>query len=258
MFVIKESSRDKWLLGLVVLMSVAANLPDDVASRISVDKKYLLLGLTAVLMVSLVRYVRIGLVLVTLVLVVGANLPAELAKQFGIDQTVMTFTLVALVVIALANRIIKIPTGLDSTHMANSVYGAKALFNAVLKGSVTTVQQLIRSGASVNVRTVSGKTPLMAASYRGYPDIVQMLIAAGADVDAVDTKGNTALSIGRRMKYSRVVTLLKIAGARDSVSPLKLVRDGKKPAQNRPGTQRQRYANAHKVAEPITAGVNHR
>jgi hypothetical protein len=257
MFVLKESSRDVWLLGLVVLMSIAANLPDDFASRFSLDKRYLLLGLTMVLMFSLIRYVRAGLVLVTLVLVLGANLPAELASQFNIAQGVLTFTLIAMVALALANRIIKMPTGMEAKQVANSAYGAKALFSSVLKGNVNAVQTLIQSGVNVNCRTMSGKTPLMAAAYRGYPDIVQMLIAAGADVDMVDSAGNTAMSVGKRMGYSRVVTLLKIAGASDIVPPLKLVKDGQQPAQRQPGDQRERNAHADEIAEPVAARVHH-
>lgn len=256
MFVLKESARDVWLLGMVVLMSIAANLPEDLASRFAVDKKYLLLGLTLVLMVSLIRYVRLGLVLVTFVLVLGANLPAELANQFNIDQSAMIFTLIAMVVLALANHIVKMPTGMESKQVVNSAYGAKALFSAVLKGSVNTVQRLIQSGVDVNVRTLSGKTPLMAAAYRGYPDIVQMLVAAGADVDAMDSSGNTAMSIGKRVGYSRVVMLLKIAGASESLAPLKLVESGQQPTQGQPGDQREGDADADKVTEPVAAGVH--
>jgi hypothetical protein len=257
MFVLKESARDVWLLGIVVLMSVAANLPEDFADRFSVDKKYLLLGLTAVLLVSLIRYLRLGLVLVTCVLVLGANLPAALAEQFNVEQGVLTFTLFAMVVVTLANRLIKMPTGMESKQVVNSAYGTKALFSAVLKGSVNTVQGLIQSGVDVNVRTLSGKTPLMAASYRGYSDIVQMLVAAGADVDAVDNGGHTAMSIGKRMGYSRVVTLLKIAGAGESVPPLKFVKNGEQPAQGQPGDQRERDADADKITEPVAAGIHH-
>lgn len=215
MFVIKESSRDMWLLALVVLMSVAANLPEELAERFSVDKKYLLIGLTCVIGISLIRYVRIGLILAVTVLVVGANLPKTMADQFNVDPSVMFFTLVVMVVVALANRIVRLPTGLEPQDTAKSTYGAKALFSAVLKGNVQVVQALIESGVNVNIRTMSGKTPLMAAAYRGYADIVQMLITAGAEVQSKDSQNNTALNVAKRMGFSRVVALLKIAGAKD-------------------------------------------
>jgi len=213
MFVLRESSRDIWLLILVVLISIAANLPDGWAGPYTIDKKYLLIALTAVVAVSLIRYVRLTLILVTVVLVVGANLPKDLAAKFGIDQLVLLITLLLMVAVAVMFRLLKMPTGLEPKHMATTTYGAKALFSAVLKGNVGAVGQLIGSGVDVNIRTVSGKTPLMAASYKGYSDIVQMLLDAGANANAVDASGNTALKVAERMGYSRVVALLQLGGA---------------------------------------------
>jgi len=214
MFVLRESSRDVWLLIMVVLISVAANLPDEWAGAYTIDKKYLLAALTLVVAVSLIRYVRLTLVLVTVVLVVGANLPKELANQFGIDQLVLLITLMVMVAAAISYRLLKMPTGLEPQHIAATSYGAKALFSSVLKGNIGAVGQLIGSGVNVNIRTVSGKTPLMAASYKGYSDIVQMLLDAGANVHVADSKGNTALKVAERMGFSRVATLLKMAGAK--------------------------------------------
>jgi uncharacterized protein len=67
---------------------------------------------------------------------------------------------------------------------------------------------------NVNVRTISGKTPLMAACYKGYSDIVHLLVDSGADVNGKDSTGDTALRIASRGGYSRIVELLKKAGAR--------------------------------------------
>ncbi len=235
MFVLKESSRDRWLLILVVLMSAAANLPESWTSDVSLDKKWLLVGLMLIIAVSLVRYVRTGLILVTAVLVLGANLPAELAGYFNIDPAVMLYTLGIMVAIPLANRYLKLPTGLEPKQVAKTAYGAKALFHAVLKGNVPVVQTLIDSGVNVNVRTVSGKTPLMAAAFRGYTDIAQLLISAGADIHSMDRDGSTALTVAQNHGYSRIVALLKIANEKErekareapiDVQPIKAVSNG--------------------------------
>lgn len=214
MIVLRESPRDIWLVLLVVLISIAANLPDDWIGPLAVDKKYLLIGLTIVVAVSLIRYVRLGLVLVTATLVIGANLPRDLATRFGIDQMVLLITLLIMVAAAVVFRLLRLPTGMEPKYVAKTSHGAKALFAAVLKGNVSVVGQLIESGVNVNIRTVSGKTPLMAASYKGYSDIVQMLLEAGADPGVVDKNGNTALKVAQKMGFSRAVALLRMAGAK--------------------------------------------
>ena len=214
MLVLRQSKYDIILLVIVVLLSIAANLPDEFAF---VDRKVLLATLAIIVGVALVRYVRISLVLVTAVLVAGANLPEDMAEQFNIDPKIMLLTLAAMVCVAIFNHYVKkVPTGQEPQHMARSLHGAKALFNAVMKGNVQAVQQLIQSGVNVNVRTLTGKTPLMAAAFKGYADIVQMLLSAGASANAKDSEGNTALTIAQFKGYSRIVAFLKMAGAEDS------------------------------------------
>jgi len=209
MVILKETSRDIWLLFLVSLMSVAANLPDELAAAYSIEKKYLVMALTAVIVVAVLRYVRFALILTMIILVVGANLPADLARSFNIHPAIMLYTLMVIVVIAMVNRFIKVlPNQPGSGEMANSVNGARALIRAINTGNVATVKRLIQSGVNTNVTTVSGKTPLMLAAFKGYGDIVQLLINAGADRYARDLEGNTALNIAERKGFSRIKALL--------------------------------------------------
>ena len=232
MIVLRQSKYDILLLVVVVLLTIAANLPEEIAF---VDRKVLLATLSIIVAISLVRYVRISLVLVTAVLVAGANLPKELAEQFGIDNNIMLLTLLAMVCVAVFNHYIKkVPTGTEPQHMARSLHGAKALFNAVMKGNVQAVQSLIQSGVNVNVRTLTGKTPLMAAAFKGYADIVQMLLSAGASANAKDSEGNTALSIAQFKGYSRIVAFLKMAGAEDSPQYLDVSNLTKAPTNTAP------------------------
>jgi hypothetical protein len=213
MLVLRQSRYDVLLLAVVILLSLGANLSDEYAF---VDRNILIAILLVIVCISLVCYVRASLVVVTAVLVFGANLPEEMAAAFGINKIVLIATLCAMVAVAVFNHYMKsIPTGDELEHQARSVYGAKALFNAVLEGDIKLVEALIHSGANVNLRTLSGKTPLMAASYKGHPDIAQMLINNGARTNETDIEGNTALSIARHQGYSRIVAYLKIAGVDD-------------------------------------------
>jgi len=213
MLVFRESPRDAWLLLLVVLMAIAANLPDQFAAAYSIEKKYLLMALAAIVAVSILRYLRFTLLLVTVVLAIGANLPAELAGRFNIDTAIMFFTLIVMVVIAVVNRFLKVvPDRLPEARRRGSVHGARALIKAISTGNVTNVHRLIQSGVNVNVTTVSGKTPLMLAVFTGYADIVQLLINAGADVHARDREGNTPMNIAERKGFSRIKALLAAQG----------------------------------------------
>ena len=85
-----------------------------------------------------------------------------------------------------------------------------------MNGNVKAVQALLKSGVNVNIRTLTGKTPLMAACFKGYSEIAQMLLNSGASANSRDAEGNTALSIARHQGYSRIVAFLKMAGADDS------------------------------------------
>lgn len=212
MIILKESSKDLWLLVLVVLMALAANLPEQFTASYSIEKKYLLMALTGIVAVSIMRYVRFMLLLMTVVLAVGANLPAELAARFNIDSSIMFFTLLVMVMVAAVNRFLNVIPDKTPTRLQSSVHGARALIKAISSGNVQNVQRLIQSGVNVNVATLSGKTPLMLAAFTGYADIVQLLISAGANIHARDREGNTAINIADRKGFSRIKTLLLTQG----------------------------------------------
>ena len=212
---LKEGSRDWWFVGAVVLLSIGANLPESITQRFSFDKRILLIFLAAIVVVSLVKYLRMALVVVTLALTLGANLPPKLAEEFGVDPAIMFFSLFVLILIPLANRLIKfIPTGYEAKHVSKSSHGLKLLFTASMKGDVPVVQRLVEVGVNVNGRTVSGLTPLMAAASRGYSDIVELLIHSGSEVNSKDNRGRTALLLAESLGYSRTVAFLKRAGGK--------------------------------------------
>jgi hypothetical protein len=63
-------------------------------------------------------------------------------------------------------------------------------FEAVEKGDLARLEQLVRRGLDVNLRDAGGRTPLMKAKE---PAVASWLIEHGVDVNAADEDGQTAL-----------------------------------------------------------------
>lgn len=211
--VLKESGRDWWLVAAISLLCIGANLPASVSNWFAFDRRLLILTLTAIVVISLVKYLRLTFVIVTIVLALGANLPSKLADVFRIDPAIMLFTLFVMVVVPLVNRLTKLlPTGFEAKYASKSSHGMKLLFKAVTIGEVSVVQRLVDAGVNVNGRTVSGFSPLMGAASHGYSDIVQLLLGANAEVNAKDNRGRTALFYSESRSYSRTTAFLKHAG----------------------------------------------
>ncbi|XP_019955587.1 ankyrin repeat and SOCS box protein 13a.1 [Paralichthys olivaceus] len=68
-----------------------------------------------------------------------------------------------------------------------------ALHEAAFHGRVLQLQQLIESGASVNIVTVDNITPLHEACTKGHLRCAQLLLEAGAQVDVRTIHGSTPL-----------------------------------------------------------------
>lgn len=213
MFILRESSKDWIFVAIVALLAIGANLPPEWTSIVSIDQRYLLVGLMAIVGVSLVRYLKFSLVLIVAILALGANMPAELATKFGIDTNILLLALVSMIVMSLSNRLLKLPTGLEKQQGAKSTHGAAALFNAIVNGRLATVEALISAGANVNIRTVNGTTPLMVAASKGYSDIVKLLLDNGADPRAKKADGVSALAIAEHGGFTRTVDILRRAVA---------------------------------------------
>ncbi|MDZ4657091.1 MAG: ankyrin repeat domain-containing protein [Bythopirellula sp.] len=79
---------------------------------------------------------------------------------------------------------------------------------AVESGSLTSVKELLKAGAEINVRDEDGGTPLMIAAACGHVDIVKELLQRGANPKLKDESANTALFLATDKNHIEVCELL--------------------------------------------------
>lgn len=99
-------------------------------------------------------------------------------------------------------------TGADATA------GGLALHEAIVRGELDAVRELIESGADLDARDPSGgSTPLITATVFGRTDAARALIEAGADLDLQNDDGATALITAAFFAREEIVADLLAAGA---------------------------------------------
>jgi hypothetical protein len=210
-FKISGVTKDIALVGLVTLMSIGANLPESFMAVLGINQTYLLIGLMAVIAVSLVRYLKFTLVLVIAILALGANLPNELAKELGVDQQIMLFALLAMVATSLVNFVLKLPKGVKPIAQINSTHGSRTLCHAASKGHASMVYSLISAGINPNFKDELGQLPLVVAAASGQALVVKLLLDNGADVRGRDGSGLTPIEAATKAGFSQTALLLKNA-----------------------------------------------
>ena len=92
--------------------------------------------------------------------------------------------------------------GLSALHMASKM-GHERVVKALLDGKYEG-----RPGATVNLRSKSGWTPLSKASYYGHEAIVRLLLSRGAKQELQDDEGFTALHNAVVGDFPGIVALL--------------------------------------------------
>lgn len=201
-------NKDFWLLAVVSLMSLGANLPEHLIGLSGVDRKALVVGLLMVVTIALVRYSKFALVLAIGILAIGANLPGEIASVLNIEPRILLLTLAAIVLFSLANRLLKLPTGLNTKEGIGTGEGSQALFRAIANHRTEIARRLIDAGTNVNARSRQGYTALMIAASHGHDEIVTLLLDNGADLTAVDGEGRNSLQIAREAGRNGCIGLL--------------------------------------------------
>ena len=85
--------------------------------------------------------------------------------------------------------------------------------NAIKRGDVQIVRDLIGRGMDVNARDRYGQTALMLAAHAGHREIVETLIAHRADLNVTAKFGLSALMLALVAGHAEVARLLAKAGA---------------------------------------------
>lgn len=100
---------------------------------------------------------------------------------------------------------------LPLAHDGHVGKGLTALWLAAAQNHVGVTRALLRSRASVDLRTGGGDTPLRVAASAGHAEVVRVLCQGGAD-PRVEVAGETAIGWARKLQHQEVVGLLERAG----------------------------------------------
>jgi hypothetical protein len=90
------------------------------------------------------------------------------------------------------------------------------LMKAAANGNQNAIEELLSSGANINVQDQGGQTALMYVCRSAKPSaaVVKLLLASGADVNVRSHSGYTALLWAQTKNDREIIRLLKNAGAK--------------------------------------------
>lgn len=201
------------MLGIVILLSVTANLPDNLLGEY-VNRNILLSVLAAVIIIALFRYLRWMLFLIVTILAIGANLPEQLASVVNVDPVVMIATLVVLVLISLLNHIFKLLPTDGATKRTDSAQSRKAILEAVRTGNLNKLNRLIRMSVEVNFMQ-DGTSPAHIIAEQGNNEMMQALLDYGVNLNVINKDGLTPMEIALAFGFNRTVEILKLSNEVD-------------------------------------------
>lgn len=118
-------TKDFLLLLIVTFISIVIIQPDDSVLH-GIDKSYLLGGLVLVVLIALTHFSKIALVISVLILTIGANVSSEIAQLLNIDTRFLLCGLIGILLLAVANRLLKLPTGLNKPQGFAARHGVVA------------------------------------------------------------------------------------------------------------------------------------
>lgn len=198
------------MLVIVVLLSIAANLPDSVLGQY-VDRDILLSVLAAVVIIALFRYLRWMLFLTITILALGANLPEQLATVVNVDPLIMIATLVVLVLISLLNHVFKLlPTEAVSSR-TDSGQSRKALLEAIKGGNLSKLKHLLQMNVEVDFLQ-DGTSPVHIIAEQGNNEMMQALLDYGVNMNVINKDGLTPMEIAMAFGFKHTVEMLKSSG----------------------------------------------
>lgn len=210
----KVTSTEFYLFLVVVAVSVAANLPEDIVGKY-IDQRLLLILLAAVVVIALFRYLRLLLFLCVATLAVGANVPEQLSETLGINQSIMLAFLALIVIVAQANRFLKLPTedgmGLKKDMpKLDSAESRKAVLIAIARGNVKRLKWFHSHNTELNF-SEDGVSPVTLAAEKGNSEIMQLLIYYGVNLNVTNAEGKTPLEIAEAHGFNRTAEIIRFA-----------------------------------------------
>ena len=168
------------MLILVILSSIAANLPDSLVGQY-LNKDILLSVLATIIVVALFHYLRWMLFLIVTILALGANMPEQLASVVNVDPMVMIATLVALVFISLLNHIFKLlPTEANSKR-TDSSQSRKAVLESIKSGNLNKLKHLLNMQVEIDFFQ-DGTSPAHIVAEQGNNEMMQVLLEYGVNL----------------------------------------------------------------------------
>jgi hypothetical protein len=201
------------MLAIVLLLSIAANLPESFIGQY-IDKDILLSALAAVIIIALFRYLRWMLFLIVTVLALGANLPEQLATVVNVEPVVMIATLVVLVLISLVNHIFKLLPTDAAVKRTDSSQSRKAVLEAVKTGNLNKLKRLLKMNVEVNFLQ-DGTSPAHIVAEQGNNEMMQALLDYGVNLNVINKDGLTPMEIALAFGFKHTVDILKLSSEVD-------------------------------------------
>jgi hypothetical protein len=212
-FLTKLRVRDLILVGIIVILAVVVNLPQEYVEEVlGVSRGTLVAVLGIAVIAGLFAALKFGLFVVVILLIAGANMPEQIAEGLSISRIPIVLALVALVGVGLINALVKmLPTGLEPKPREKSAEGVRALFYAIEKSNVVYAQKVLSMNFDPNVHHDNGYTPLAYAAMKGSAPMIELLLRNGADPSQVTKEGDTPVELALRMGHAEVADMLKKA-----------------------------------------------
>ena len=89
----------------------------------------------------------------------------------------------------------------------------KFWYDAIKRGDIDAVRELLHRDADVDARDQYGQTGLMLAAHAGYRDVVETLIKHGADLNVTAKFGLSALMLAIVAGHTEIARVLARAGS---------------------------------------------
>ena len=218
-FLTKLRVRDLILVGIIVILAVVVNLPQEYVEEVlGISRGTLVAVLGIAVIAGLFIALKFGLFVVVTLLIAGANMPEQIADGLSISRVPIVLALVALVGVGLINAVVKmLPTGLEAKPKEKSPEGVRALFYAIEKSNLVYAQKVLSMNFDANLLHENGYTPLAYAAMKGSAPMIELLLRNGADPTMVTKEGDTPVELALRMGHSEVADILKKARAAAAV-----------------------------------------